>query len=212
MTWLQLKKDNVVGVVASDGAYITHAMDALTAMAFEKFPDFDRMVVYEADMLPPVDAFDHIATYGDEHDIVGSAYFKHHFPHDLQAYGQPNPPYFETLHRNVARQMIDNPGLYEVGGVAMGLTSISRRVLADWPGDVPMWTPAPPLVGHDLHFCNEARKQGYRVWLDTALGCGHISERPVGYADWDAVDDSPPVRKECESWMNRKTLRIAEPV
>lgn len=212
MRWLQMDKTNVVGVVASEGAYLIHAMELLTAMALERFPDFDRMVVYEADMIPPTDAFNRIATYGDEHAIVGSVYFKHNFPHDLQAYDQVDPPLFETLHRDKARRMFDNPGLHEVGGVAMGLTSIARGVVENWDPDVPMWAPTPPLAGHDLHFCNEARKQGHRVWLDTALGCGHMSERPVGYAEWDAVDELPPGRLECQGWMDKRALRLAEPV
>lgn len=210
MTWLQMRKGNLAGVVASEGVYLTHAMEALTAMAFKNFPDFDRLVVYEADMIPPVDALDRIATYGDEHDIVGSVYFQHVHPHKIMAWHQPDPPLFEPVSRDEAEFMIDNPDLYEVGGVAMGLTAISRRVLEDWDPDVPMWTPSPPLVGHDLHFCNEARKQGFRIFLDSSLGCGHMSERPVGFADWQAADGAPQFRKRCDSWQERSVLRIAE--
>lgn len=211
LTWLQMRKGAVTGVVASEGVYITHAMEALTAMAFKNFPDFDRLVIYEADMIPPVDAFDRIATYGDEHDIVGSVYFKHVYPHQIMAWNQPDPPYFEPVSREDAEWMIGNPDLYEVGGVAMGLTAISRRVLENWNPDVPMWNPTPPLVGHDLHFCNEARKQGFRVWLDSGLGCGHMSERPVGYSDWQAATGEPKFRKRCDRWQDRNVLRVAEP-
>ncbi|AXF51500.1 glycosyltransferase [Mycobacterium phage Constella] len=210
LTWLQMNKASVAGVVASEGVYITHAMEALTAMALKNYPDFDRLVVYEADMIPPVDAFERIASYGEEHDIVGSVYFKHVYPHEIMAWHQPEPPLFQPVSREEAQGMIDNPGLYEMGGVAMGLTSISRRVLENWDPEIPMWAPTPPLVGHDLHFCNEARKQGFKVWLDSALGCGHMSERPVGYADWAAADGSPAFRKRCESWQERSVLRIAE--
>lgn len=212
MSWLQLDKTNLMGVVASDGVYITHAMETLTALTFKNFPNFDRLVIYEADMIPPKDALDRIATYGDEHDIVGSVYFKHQYPYQIMAWNQPDPPYFEPLDREDARRMINNPDLYEVGGVAMGLTAIHRRVLENWDPDVPMWTPTPPLVGHDLHFCNEARKQGFRVWFDTGLGCGHITERPVGYSDWAAVSDEPQYRKRCDRWMERSVLRLAESV
>lgn len=209
MTWLQLNKANVAGVVAIEGVYLTLAMEKLVAMALKNYPDFDRLVVYEADMLPPVDAFDRIASYGDEHDIVGSVYFKHTFPYGLQAYNQPDPPQFQTLPREDAMDMLNHPDLYEVGGVAMGLTAIHRRVLEDWDPEVPMWTPTPPLVGHDLHFCNEARKQGYRIWLDTALGCGHMSMRPVGLTDWEGVSDKPQFRKRCDNWLDTYTLQIA---
>ena len=210
LTWLQLNKNHVAGVVASEGAYLTHAMEALVSLAFKACPDFDRFVVYEADMIPSRDAFDRIAQEHDGHDIVGSVYFQHVYPHKLMAWNQPDPPLFEPLDKDVAEDMINNPGLYEVGGVAMGLTSISREVLENWDPRVEMWKPTPPLVGHDLHFCNEARKQGFKVWLDSGLGCGHLTERPVGYSDWSGVNSEPMFRKACDRWEHRSVLRIAE--
>jgi hypothetical protein len=157
-------------------------MRSLVAMAFDMFgDDWDRLVVFEHDMIPPLEAFNRIAQYRPEHDIVGTMYFKHHWPHHVMAWMQMAPPQFSPLTAEVVRTMYDNQALYEVDGVAMGFTSIARRVFEEWDPNVPMWDPIPPLVGHDLHFCNEAKKQGFKVWLDSGIGCGHLTLMPVGY-------------------------------
>lgn len=83
--------------------------------------------------------------------------------------------------------MADNPGMHEVDAVAMGFTAIRRRVLERWDRSVPMWQPLPPMVGQDLHFCHEARKQGWRVWVDSGLRCAHLSELAVDYSHTDAA-------------------------
>lgn len=199
--WLKLKKDYVVGTVATDGMYLPQAMETLIAMAFEHCPDFDRLVIIEHDMIIPEDALNRIAQYGPEHDIVGSVYFKHEYPYHVMAWMQIDKPRFSPLTREVVKTMVENPGLYEVDGVAMGLTSIARHVLEDWNPAVPMWSPVPPFVGHDLHFCNEAKKPqhgpnqdtAYKVWLDSGIGCAHLTQIPIGYPHFlDALAEDAP--------------------
>jgi hypothetical protein len=124
-----------------------------------------------------------MAQYGDEYDIVGTVYFKHDLPHHVMAWMQVDKPRFSPLTRDVVKLMVDEPGLYEVDGVAMGFTSIHRRVFENWDPEVSMWYPSPPFVGHDLHFCNEALKQGFKIWVDSGIGCGHLTLIPIGYDD-----------------------------
>jgi hypothetical protein len=164
-------------------------METLVELAYKNCPDFDRIVIIEHDMEIPLDALERIAQYGPEHDIVGSIYFKHDSPHHVMTWMQIKPPFFSPLTADVTRQLVDYPALYQVDGVAMGFTSISRRVFDEWNPDVPMWDPIPPLIGHDLHFCNEAKKpqhgpnkdQPFKVWVDSGLVCGHLTMIPIGY-------------------------------
>lgn len=180
--YLQLDKAPVLGHVATEGVYLPQAMTTLVELAYRHFgSDWDRLVVYEQDMIPPTDALLRVATYRDEHDIVGTTYFKHDEPHHVMAWMQVTPPTFSPLTAEVVKAMVDNPGLYRVDGVAMGFTAIRRAVFDQWDPNVSMWSAAPPLVGHDLHFCNEARKQGFTIWLDSGIGCGHLTEVPIGY-------------------------------
>jgi len=191
--WLQLKKDHVVGTVATEGIYLPQAMATLVDLTYKHFgDDWDRVVVYEHDMIPPLDALNRISTYGDapdgaDYDIVGTTYFKHDAPHHVMAWMQVKPPMFSPLTAEVTRVMVDNPALYPVDGVAMGLTSIHRRVFEGWDPRIPMWDAQPPLVGHDLWFCHAARQQGFKVWLDSGIGCGHLTEVPIGYGHSQAA-------------------------
>lgn len=201
----QLKKTTMVGQVATQGIYLPVAMQSLVDMAFDHCgTNWDRLVILEHDMVVPTNGFDLMANHGPEYDIVGSVYFKHTPPHHAMAWGQVRPPFFSPLTAEVVAQMVDYPRLYEVHGVAMGFTSIARHVFEQWDKSVPMWEPTPPLVGHDLHFCNEARKQGFKIWLDSGIGCGHLTEVEVGlqhnqrYLDDDDIDERP-------SWMGADT-------
>ena len=187
-TWLRLEKEPLIGTVATEGIYVPVAMQTLVDMAFERFGhEWDRLVVYEHDMLPPVDALNRIAQYGPEHDIVGSMYFKHDAPHHVMAWMQVQPPFFSPLTAQTVKTMVDNPALYEVDGVAMGFTSIRREVFEQWDKNIPMWYPEPPLVGHDLHFCHHAKRQGFKVWVDSGIGCGHLTLTSIGYSHSQAA-------------------------
>jgi hypothetical protein len=179
--WLAMDHSSVVGVVGTEAMYLPAAMELLVDMAFEKCPDFDRLVVFEHDMLPPANGLERMANYGDEFDIVGTVYFKHEYPHHVMCWGKQKPPYYSPITAEVVKAMVDNPALYECDAVAMGFTSISSRVFKEWDRSVPMWDPTPPLIGHDLHFCNEAKKQGFKVWIDSGIGSGHLTLMPIGY-------------------------------
>lgn len=215
--WLEVDKSPLIGHVCTDGMYLPQAMETLIGMAFDKCPDFDRLVVLEHDMIIPTNAFTRIASYGPEYDIVGSIYHKHEHPYHVMAWMSVDKPRFSPLTRSMVQTMVDNPGLYQVDGVAMGLTSIARHVLEDWNPAVPMWQPVPPFIGHDLHFCHEAKKpqhgpnrdMAYKVWLDSGIGCGHLTQIPIGYPHFlDALAENEP-----ETWemaLQRGDMPIAE--
>jgi hypothetical protein len=176
-------------------------MENLMSMAYDYCPDFSRVVVYEHDMIPPVDAFNRIAQYGPEHDIVGSTYFKHEWPHHVMAWMAVDKPRFSPLTREMVKAMVEAPALYEVDAVAMGLTAISRRVLDEW-------NPQPPFSGHDLWFCHAAKQlQGFKVWLDSGIGCGHLTMVPIGYphSQEALAEQEPPTWKEM--WDRREEIR-----
>jgi len=195
--WLKMDKSPLVGNVATEGVYLPVAMQNLVSMAFQHCPDWDRLVFFEQDMIAPVNAFTRIADYGDDLDIVGSLYFKHDYPYHVMAWMQVDKPRFSPLTRDIVKNMVEHPALYPVDGVAMGLTSIHRRVFENWDPDIPMWNPLPPFVGHDLHYCNEAKKQGFSIWVDSGIGCGHLTLTPIGYPhSQEALAENEPLTWE----------------
>lgn len=180
--WFEMDIASVAAVVSIEGAVLTEAMGELVKSAFVKCPDFDRLVVFEHDVFPPTNAFSRIAQYEDQ-DIVGGMTFGHGFPHHLMVGTrvQVEPAKFCPPTADVIRRWAESPALYEVDAVAMGFTAIRRQVFENWDPTVEMWKPTPPMVGHDLHFCSEAKKQGFKVWVDSGIRCGHLSTTLIGY-------------------------------
>lgn len=189
LNFMQMQKTHVVGQVSTQGIYLPTAMQNLVDMTFKYCgTDWEYMVVYEHDMVPGPDAFEKMAQYDpDQHDIVAGMYFKHEAPHHLMGWDQLEPPIFSPISAGRVREMTESPGLYPVDGVAMGFTAISRRVFERWDKTIPMWDAQPPLVGHDLWFCHAARQQGFNIWLDSSIVCGHLTEMPIGFADSQAA-------------------------
>jgi hypothetical protein len=182
--WELMEKRPCAGLVSIEGVHLPLGMRRLVETAYEKFVGWDRLVVLEDDVAPPPDAFERIALYDDAYDIVGSFHVKHDRPHQLMAwrYRPGNGSRYQHVTDDEVRTMAATPDLHEVDGVAMGFTSIHRRVLDNWDHDrAPMWQPLPPMEGQDLHFCHEAKKQGFRVWMDSGLWCDHLTEVPIGY-------------------------------
>jgi hypothetical protein len=188
--WEKMDRQHVAGTLVINGAYITTAMDVMVRMALEMDEPWDRLLVYEHDMIPPPEAITRIANYDPDYDIVGSMYFSHTPPHFPFVYivneenGDTDPIAPVTV-----KDWCDDPMLYEVGAVGFGFTSIARHVLERWNPDSPMFKidMDAGFGSHDLWFCHQARKQGFRVYVDSGIVCEHLSEFSVGLSynqDW----------------------------
>lgn len=178
-----MDKSPVARWVSTEHLYIADAMNRMVAMALER-DDWDRLVIFEHDMIVRSDAFTRIAQYRDDVDIVGSVYFRHAAPHHVQAYMCIEEPYYSPLTDTRVAAMVADPALYPVDAVGFGLTSIHRRVLETWDTTIPMFDSQPPLVGHDLWFCTAAKRQGNNIWIDSGIVCGHLTETAIGYEDF----------------------------
>jgi len=185
--WEEMDRTHVSGVVATRKLYLASAMQQMVSGSLER-DDWDRLVVYEADMLPPRDAFTRIANYPDSLDIVGPVYFQHTSPHYPIVYNQADEEHYRALARNQIDDMMAKPGLYPVDAVGLGFTSINRRVLEKWDPDIQMFGGEHKL-GHDMWFCREAKRQNFDVHVDSAIECGHITELPITYENTKTVGE-----------------------
>lgn len=189
INWFEIDKTMVTGYTATQGVYVTLAWAKLFAAAM-RTDTWDRLVIVEADMILPKDAFNRIACYGPEYDIVGSAYFQHQFPYEIMAWHQQNPPWYVQITGDEQIAMMDEPGLYPCDAVGWGLTSVARHVIENWNSDVLMFEPdlaESPVRGHDFIFCERARKQGFKVFVDSGLRCGHLTETAIGFGHSQAA-------------------------
>jgi hypothetical protein len=188
--WLAMEAFNVEATIVINGAYITVAMEMLVAKALQR-DNWDRLVIYEHDMVPPVNALTRIAQYQPEHDIVGCMYFKHDPPHHALVYiEEPDTITYNPITPMTVKDWCDDPRLYQVDGVGFGFTSIARHVLENWNPDIPMFHLDHLFGSHDLWFCHQARQQGYRVFVDSGIRCQHLSQIPIGYDDNQQMADT----------------------
>lgn len=128
------------------------------------------------------------------HDIVAGTYVKR------------EPPY-AILGKWAPETVLTNDRLHEVEMLPTGCMLIARRVFETLPG--PHWFQTPvvgegpdaTLIGEDVYFCEQARKAGFRIWLDTHLSgeLGHIGKQvnriavaPVPRGQ-EASNDAQPV-------------------
>lgn len=186
--WVNLHKQDCVGVVAVEHVQLAKALEMLRDMALERYPEWDRLVIIEHDMIPPLDGLQRIAGYSEfdeSPDIVGSIYFRHEPPHNGYVYvpvpGETNG--VGVLSSKDIRRMVENPGLYDAAACGFGFTSIHRRVFENWDPAIPMFKFEEPWGSEDLWFCAMALKQGFKVHIDSANVCGHLTLQPVTYTD-----------------------------
>ena len=183
--WVHMDKSSCVGSVSVEGVQLTHSLNQLVDMALTRFDDWDRLVIMEHDMLPPVDGFTRMASYDDKADIVGSFYFRHEPPHHPYVYLPiDSDTHVGVLSSGDVQRMVDGePSLFECAAVGFGFTGIARYVLEKWDPAIPMFDFGEPWGSQDLWFCAKAREQGFKVYVDSGLRCGHLTTAPVGYAD-----------------------------
>lgn len=177
--WLAIDQSPVIGTVTVDGAYLPVSMQTIVDRALD-IPDWERLVVFEHDMIAPQDALVRISHYGPEHAVVGSMYFGHQEPHTAVCYiAQPDGT-FSPITPQTVKSWCDDPGLHRCDAVGFGLTSIARHVLEDWNPDIPMFGINDRYGSHDIWFCDKAREQGYDVYIDSGLICDHLTQVPIG--------------------------------
>lgn len=179
--WLDVDKTHVQGTIHVNHVYILDAFEKLIEHALSVSP-WDRLVFVEQDMLLPLHALTRMAHYSAEQAVVCGTYFKHKPPHDPIAYLDGPDGNYHVLSGRKIKEWSATPGLHEVDGVGFGCTSIARRVLEDWDPALPLFL-NDQKIGHDLWFCRQVRRQGYKVFVDTGVVCEHLSEVPVGVED-----------------------------
>jgi hypothetical protein len=186
--WLRLGKDHVSGIGVCDGIHLSAAFTTLVQQALET-DGWERLVFLEHDVLPPLEVFDRMAWLKPEHEIVGSVVFGHEQPHNVFAYIEKDGNH-HSLSADTVHEWCEQPALYPVDAVGMGCTSVARHVLEDWDPTVRMFHIDDQLYGsQDMWFCDKARQQGRKVFVDTHVVCDHLTEVPIGVSHNIACGD-----------------------
>lgn len=120
-------------------------------------------------------------------DIVGALTFTRNPPHNPVIYEtvEGYDPSSKARYGPFTRQVKSYPRnrLVECDAIGFGCVLINTRVLKALPQP---WFMGSHGTGEDIHFCLEAKKRGFRVFMDTAQKMGHLGNPVViteEYAD-----------------------------
>jgi cellulose synthase/poly-beta-1,6-N-acetylglucosamine synthase-like glycosyltransferase len=120
----------------------------------------------DADMTFPPDTLHRL--YFNSKDIVGVLY---------SGRIKPNPPnifYFNKDKELIQADKVDRTcELIEVDAVGTGFMLIRRKVFEELPTP---WFFYEKDKSEDIMFCREARKHGYKIYVNTTLNIGHIGD------------------------------------
>jgi len=146
--------------------------------------DYDYFFSLESDIFPKPNILDVLVSHGL--DIVGGLYMLG-FVEDgtrtpcitLDWYNEKTRTYGTRLITPDKFMDYLNKGVKEVAAGGMGATLMYRDVVEKVP-----FTYIPGLGGHsDVYWCNDARKKGYIITVDTSVLCEHKN------SDWGKVSD-----------------------
>jgi GT2 family glycosyltransferase len=149
--------------------------EAACAMLSE---EYDALLFIDSDMITPENLLTKLVEA--DKDIVSALAFRRTKPYE--------PCIFEKCDREDARFWYDYPkGLIEIQGVGMACTLIKRKVFEIVPQP---WFFPEPKIGEDLAFCIRAKENGFKIFCNTELICGHCTAETI-------TDSHYFVWKEC---------------
>jgi GT2 family glycosyltransferase len=126
----------------------------------------DYICFIDADMTFPPDTLHRL--YFNSKDIVGVLYPGRIKPHP------PNIFYFNENKELIQTEKVDRTSeLIEVDAVGTGVMLIRKKVFKELSEP---WFFYRGDYSEDIMFCKEARKTGYKIYVNTTLSVGHVGD------------------------------------
>jgi len=170
----------VIGRMKVSGSLVYEARNEIVAQALKNFPDMTHLLFVDSDMTFGVDHM--LALAEAKKDIIGGVACNRQHPFRPCYVGKEDcSDLIEQLQKPFEEQ---KP--FEVDGVGMGFTLISRKVL-EFNKD--LWFYPRDGKGEDYSFCDEAKGNGFKVWVHPLCQLGHLSEYTVTIRDWIWVQE-----------------------
>ena len=170
------------------GSLIYDSRNKLAGLAVEM--DADYILWLDSDMVFRPDTLERMMTVLDEHpeiDVLSGLYFRR---------GQPfSPVLFKTLEVNEQGTLdwsdyeeLPNE-LFEIAGCGFGCVLMRTDMLLDIAGKegAGRWFTPIADAGEDCAFCIRARREGYKIYCDPTVDCGHMAYTPVTKDFWKAI-------------------------
>ena len=177
---LDMEKDDNTSYTVIKNSLIYNARNTIAQNAI-RF-GFDRVLWLDSDMMFPADILPKLAAHMDKGlDFVSGLYYMRS--------AQKMPVVFTDVWYTVTNNTAESGatpvdampyGLFEIGGAGFGcvMTSVTMlKKLVERYG-----APFTPMMGlgEDLAFCWRAKQNGFKMYCDSRIKCGHIGQAVYG--------------------------------
>ena len=153
-----------------------YAREKLTEAALSLEADF--IIQYDDDMILPVDTIECMLQDMEQHpeiDILGALAFMRNPPHFPVMYTTTEGYDSQTRQEYYIRELVKNypkDTLVECDAVGFGAACIRTSILKKMK---PPYFMSTAQAGEDVLFCYKAKKEGARIFMDTRIKLGHLS-------------------------------------
>lgn len=161
----------------------------------------DYILMYDDDMLLPPDMFERMVEDMEEHpeiDVLAPLAFTRNPPHKAVIY-RVEEGYDKDRHvpyyMNQFVEEYPKNELVECHAVGFGAVLINMRIVKKM---TPPYFFTTTATGEDIYFCYQARKLGARIFMDTRIKLGHLSNPTI-------IDE-----QYVESWKKRSAPKEYE--
>ena len=177
---LDMEKDDNTSYTVIKNSLIYNARNTIAQNAI-RF-GFDRVLWLDSDMMFPADILPKLAAHMDKGlDFVSGLYYMRS--------EQKRPVVYSDVWYTVTNNTAESGatpvdampyGLFEIGGAGFGcvMTSVTMlKKLVERYG-----APFTPMMGlgEDLAFCWRAKQNGFKMYCDSRIKCGHIGQAVYG--------------------------------
>jgi len=170
------------------GSLIYDSRNKLAGLAVEMEADY--ILWLDSDMVFRPDTLERMMAVMDDHpeiDVLSGLYFRRGHPF--------TPVLFKTLEVNKEgtldwsdyEELPDE--LFEIAGCGFGCVLMRTDMLLDIAAkeEGGRWFTPIADAGEDCAFCIRARREGYRIFCDPTVDCGHMAYTPVTKNFWKAM-------------------------
>ena len=133
--------------------------------------EFDYIMWVDSDMILPKNTLVRLLSH--DKDIVAGVYSYKVLGNKEVVAKRFQDETREEYDNLTIKEIKESSGLIEVDGFGFGcvLTKVSMFDKIPFP-----WFIYTQDMGEDIFFCRKAQNEGYKLWLDTDVICGHIGQ------------------------------------
>jgi hypothetical protein len=228
ISWLMSDRASFLGPDENVGIFVIQG-HVLTLQRNECIRNMqgDWIIFIDDDMTFQPDAIRRLIDTQREHDLdmVGALCFQRGEPHQPTLYMRESA----TSGNYVFLEEWERDSVVEVDATGMAFVLITKRLLTKIAGEFPAMEKRqgsrPPSYfrwdekgfGEDMTFCQDVKKAGGHIFVDTSIQTGHIGEITITEKNFlrelaDRPDDVSEMRQRINDEMGLPTVYAAEAV